>query len=107
MPGFLLPDRFPSELPPADEYRPARRATAAAILCVDIKSRLVATIPRAGFQDQFRAATQRVRALPTSLAAVPAVRGPRRKRNQSGSLAPAKFRDADSTPQTRLVHPDC
>src|SRR6058998_2854222 len=107
MPGFLLPDRFPSELLPADEYRTARRATAAATLCADTKLRPAATILRASFRGRYRGGTQRVRALPTSHAAVPANHRRRRNGNQSGSLALAKLRDADSTPQTRPVLPDC
>src|ERR1051325_3214639 len=107
MPDFLLSDRFPSGLPPADRHLAKRRATVAATLCADTKSQPSATILRVSVPDRYRAATQPVRALPILTAAIPAMRVPRRKRNRSGSLAPAKSPDADSFLQIRPVRLDC
>src|ERR1700758_2519165 len=101
MPGFHLVCRFRSGLPPGDPTWSTHRATFAATLSADTKSRPDAMIPRATFEDRYRAATQRVRALPIKRAAVPVMKGPHRSRNRSGSLAPAIHLDVDSTLQTR------
>src|SRR5439155_6919125 len=107
MPGFHLLCRFRSGLPPVDRHWSTRRATFAATLFADTKSRPAAMIPRATFEGRYHAATQRVRALPTERAVVPAMQGPHRSRNRIGSFAPATHLDADSTPQTRPGRPDC
>src|SRR6478752_7828220 len=100
MPGFHLLCRFQNGLPPVDPHRSTRRVVFAATLFAGTKLRPGAMIPLAAFGDRCYAATQRVRALPIERAEIPVMQAQHRSRNQSGSLAPAIHRDADSTLQT-------